>query len=93
MTRTTADIELYIEELVLHGFDPGAREAIASEVQAELERRLALELAMPGEIAGGALERIDAGSVRVASADRPRAIGTQIGGAIAGAIAPAWRAR
>jgi hypothetical protein len=92
-------LELHIDELVLHGFSPADRRGIADAVRAELERRLAgvdaaqLGLAAdPGGAPGApdaspgiAIDRLDAGSLRVAD-PRPAAVGAQLGGALADAL-------
>ena len=53
-------IELHIEELVLHGFDPHQRHAIGDAVHGELARLLAAH----GIAAAGAIDvaRLDGGS-------------------------------
>ncbi|HET7502147.1 MAG TPA: hypothetical protein VFK02_14115 [Kofleriaceae bacterium] len=83
------NLELHIEELVLHGFSPADRHRIADAVRAELERRLA----GPGtaeqlrHLASGApIDRLDAGSLHVVEPARPAAIGAQVGGALASAL-------
>jgi hypothetical protein len=55
------EIELHIEELVLHGFPPFERHAVAEAVRAQLEARIAnggLDIARDVHI-----DRLDAGSV------------------------------
>jgi hypothetical protein len=83
-------IEVHIENLVLHGFDPRQRHAIADAVEAELARLLAAEpigpaTEPPGSAAGGdfSLEPgapAGATGVGVAAVVR-RAIGPAISGA------------
>ena len=85
------NLELHIDELVLHGFSPADRHRIADAVRAELERRLAGPGAAErlGSLAGPAdvpIERLDAGSLQIAAPAHPAAVGTQVGGALASAL-------
>ena len=72
------DIELHIEELVLHGFSAHHRHTIADAVRAELAARLVNRgLGASEEIA---IDRLDAGTIAL-----PRgaaAAGRAIGGAL-----------
>lgn len=85
------NLELHIEELVLHGFSPEDRHRIADAVRAELERRLvgpgaAQRLGVLADGSGAPIDRLDAGSLQVADPARPAAIGAQVGGALASAL-------
>jgi hypothetical protein len=75
-------IQVHIEELILHGFAPGDRYQIASSVEKELTRlmRLASLARLPEKPL--AVERINAGAVRVGSRDKPQAAGVQIAQAV-----------
>jgi hypothetical protein len=83
------DAQLHIEELVLHGFAPGDRYAIAEAVEQELSRLLtrhfaegdSSRLALNSEVA-----RVDAGAFQVEPRSRPDSIGTQIGQAVHGVL-------
>ena len=83
------DAQLHIEELVLHGFAPGDRYAIAEAVEQELSRLLtrhfvegdASRLALNSEVA-----RVDAGAFQVEPRSRPDSLGTQIGQAVHGVL-------
>ncbi len=78
------NIELHIEELVLHGFATVDRHRIGAAVEQELARLL-MEQGVPlGLAAGGALARLDGGSFTVAPVAKPDQIGTQVAGAIYG---------
>ena len=69
-------VTLRIEEVVLHGFDPRDRHAIAEALREELGRLFA-----EGTFASFAAPHIDAGEVRaesVRTADAPRAIAAAI---------------
>ena len=74
-------VELHIEELVLHGFSPGDRHAIAAAVQNELSRLLSAQFAeaLPGSFAQSSeRERLDAGAFNVAPGANSNAVGNQI---------------
>ena len=79
-------IELVIDELVLHGFDPCHRHAIGDAVQAELTRVLA------GRALGGeshqpmVLDELDAGVMAVAPGRSAGDLGRHIARAIAGVM-------
>jgi len=72
------DLELHIEELVLHGFPAADRFEIGEAVEREL-LRLMTEGAFRGLPArAGLTEQLDAGRFRVATGARPRTVGAQI---------------
>jgi hypothetical protein len=89
----TPSLEVHIEELVLHGFPPGAGQGLADAVKAELEHRLATGSARRavGANAGTDIERVDAGTIHVADPGRPAAVGEQVGGAVASALTAGGR--
>ncbi len=71
MSGRARHIEVTIDELVLHGFDPRHRERIADAVRAELATALeGWTLA-----AGASAARIDAGSFTLPAAAPPAAVG------------------
>ena len=80
------NLELYVEELVLHGFPAGDRYAIAEAVERELARLFTeqgapLALARSGEVA-----RLDGGSFEVELRGRAETTGTQIARAVYGGL-------
>lgn len=80
------NIELHIEELVLHGFAPGDRHAIARAVEAEVAR-LIRERGLPS--VGGddiSVARLDGGSFQVEPSAGPAAIGGQIAQGVVGGL-------
>ena len=89
MTEQAQAIELHIEELVLHGFEPGQRLAIAKAVEHALGA-LFLERGVPPAWAAGAkVDRLDAGQFQVAPGAGPEAIGSHVAQALyAGATGP-----
>jgi hypothetical protein len=78
------DVELHIEELVLHGFSPHDRWRIADAVQRELARSIA-EHGI-GAHHAMAIPQLNAGTIRVAAPMRAHAIGAQVGRALHGAL-------
>ncbi len=70
-------IELHIDELVLHGFEHTDRYAIGEAIERELTRLLGT-----GDIRMQSSDRIDAGSLTLASGAKPQRIGTQVAGRI-----------
>ena len=57
------NVELHIEELVLHGFEPGDRDQIAQAVERELARLLLAEGGLPPSVAqNGGLFHLDGGA-------------------------------
>jgi hypothetical protein len=72
------NVELYIEELVLHGFSPSDRYRIAEAVQSELTR-LITEQELPHLLVDrGDVNRIDAGSFEMVAGSESRLVGGQI---------------
>jgi len=78
------NVELHIEELVLHGFAPGDRHRIADAVERELAR-LFTEEGVPGALESGfESPRVDAGSFQMAPDSRAEAVGAEVARAIYG---------
>jgi hypothetical protein len=75
-------IELNIDELVLHGFPPGERYAIADAVEQTLSQLLTEQIAnegIPDSFANNSRRaHVDAGSFNVTSGAKSSAIGGQI---------------
>jgi hypothetical protein len=76
-------VNVRIDELVLHGFDPRDRLAIGAAVERELARLMASE-GDPGRLAGA--DRVDGGSFGVARDTAPGAVGVKIARAIHGGL-------
>jgi hypothetical protein len=71
-------VEVRIEELVLHGFAPGDRQAIAEAVQQELAQLIEagqIRLMQGNPVA---LKRIDAGAFQVKAGSKPANSGSEI---------------
>jgi hypothetical protein len=72
------NIELHIEELVLHGFAPGDRYGIGEAVERELQRLFAEQGVLPRLAQGGEVAHLDRGAFEVARGARAETIGAQI---------------
>ncbi len=72
-----AEIEVHIEELVLHGFPPGSRWQIGDTLEHELRGLLAAQGLPPGWLASA--ERIDAGAIALTT---PAATGAEVAQAV-----------
>lgn len=80
------DVELHLEELVLHGFSPGDRYRIGEAVERELTR-LFIEQGVPPSLAqGGEVAHLDGGMFKVAPGSKAEAIGAQIAQAVYGEL-------
>jgi len=83
-------IELHIEELVLHGFERSDRYPIADAVERELSRLLAaqfVEQGGPSSLAHSAESaHLDAGAFHVAANSKPDSIGVQIAQTVYGGL-------
>ena len=72
------NVELHIEELVLHGFSPADRRQISDAVRHELARHLA-EHGAPKLLArGGRIGQLDAGEFDVRPGSRADTVGIQV---------------
>jgi hypothetical protein len=77
-----ADVELHIEEMVLHGFAPGERYNISDAVERELER-LFSEQGAPSQLSMSAeIVDLDGGSFEVAQGSKPEVVGSQVAQAL-----------
>ena len=72
------NIELYIEQLVLHGFSPSDRYRIGKAVELELTRLLTERDISPLLAQGGEFTRLDGGTFNIAPSSKAEAIGSQV---------------
>jgi hypothetical protein len=76
------NIELHIDDLVLHGFAYSDRYLISKAIEHELAR-LFVERGSPSLLAeSGDFPRLDAGAFEVAPGTKPAAIGAQVAQAV-----------
>lgn len=80
------NIELRIEELVLHGFAPGDRYRIAEAVERELSRLLADQGVLESLERGGGIASVDGGAFEVAPGSRAEVVGAQVAKAVYGGL-------
>ena len=80
------DIELHIEELVLHGFGPADRDAIGDAVRRELSRLLAEGEVPAAWACDSQTPALDGGSFEAAPGPTPDTVGTQIAQALHGGL-------
>ncbi|MEH1828428.1 MAG: hypothetical protein V7L22_24345 [Nostoc sp.] len=79
------NVELHIEELVLHGFEGGDRDRIGEAVQQELTRLFAQGVP-PSLAQGGEIGRLDGGGFEMTASMQSGAIGVQIAQSIYGGL-------
>lgn len=82
------NVELYIEELILHGFAPSDRYPIGEAVEQELTRLLTVQGVPPSLAQGKEVASLDGGSFEVTAGAKPEAIGNQVAQAIYGGLNP-----
>ena len=87
--RSPAGFEIDIEELVLHGFRPADRYAIAEAVERELAFLLARESSPRLSRKEGHIERFNAGTFHVAADAPGRVVGDEVAHALYKSLAPA----
>ncbi|NOR41700.1 MAG: hypothetical protein GQ572_00065 [Gammaproteobacteria bacterium] len=76
------NIELNIEELVLHGFSPGDRHGIGEAVEQELTRLMA-DRGVPQSLEhGGKIGQVDGGAFEVAQDSRAQVVGAKVAKAV-----------
>jgi len=80
------NIELNIEELVLHGFSPGDRHRIGEAVERELTRLLA-DRGVPESLeTGREVASVDGGAFEVAPGSKTEVVGAQVARAVYGGL-------
>lgn len=85
-SRPTGNIELHINELVLHGFSPGDRRRIGEAVRQELLRQFS-ERGIPDALTRqGDISRLNAGSLQMGHGAKPEKIGMQVAQAVYGSV-------
>jgi hypothetical protein len=73
------EIEVHIEEVVLHGFDPRSRWNVRDALESELRGLLAAKGIPQAWLSSR--QRIDAGTTRTANLTKPAQAGAEIAGA------------
>lgn len=80
------NIELHIDELVLHGLPAHQRYVIAAALERELTTLLRAPHAASSFIAGGEHEQLEAGEFARAASAKPNALGAQVAQAVFAAL-------
>jgi len=83
---TPPDLELHIEELVLHGFAPEDRDRLGEALRQELTRLLAERGVPPSFTQRREVERLNAGVFAAAPGATPQVLGHQVARAIHGGL-------
>lgn len=84
--KPVPNIELHIEELILHGFPHGDRYRVAEAIERELTR-LFVEQGIPATLShGGEVAFLNGDSFNVAPGSKVEAIGTQVAQSVYGGI-------
>ncbi|MGH8072133.1 MAG: hypothetical protein ACRERE_44260 [Candidatus Entotheonellia bacterium] len=80
------NIELHIDELVLHGFAQGDRVPIGEAVRHELTRLL-MEQGIPQRLGRGAeAAELDGGAIHINHGAKPEMVGKQVAAAVYGRL-------
>ncbi len=82
LTQPVPTVEVFIDELVLHGFSAGDRYAIAEALSPELERRLSESRALSFLSQDADLSLINAGRIPHPPNAKPAWVGAQAGQAV-----------
>jgi hypothetical protein len=85
-------VEVHIEELFLHGFDPRDRFSIGDALEQELTRLLRGQDRWSLPDSAMEIERVNGGAFKVAPGGKPAGIGTEVAWAVHGAIGAAKQA-
>jgi len=80
------NLELEIEELVLHGFPGVDKDRISRALQMELERLFADEGVPASVQAGGDIARLDGGSYKAEKGASAEQVGVQVARAVYGGM-------
>jgi hypothetical protein len=78
------DVELHVDELVLHGFAPRDRHAVGDALRAELTRLIAEGGVPAGMARADGAARLDGGSFRVSPGQRAADVGAAVARAVYG---------
>lgn len=85
--RHAGNIELHINELVLHGFPHSERHRIGEAIRQELLRQLS-ERGIPDALTRqGNVSRLNAGSIQTGQGSKPERIGMQVAQVVYGSVA------
>jgi hypothetical protein len=80
------NVELHIEELVLHGFTPGDRYRIGDAMERELARLFIEQDTPPSLVQKREFAHLDGGGFDVAPGSKAEAIGVRVARAVYGGL-------
>ncbi len=80
------NIELHIEELVLHGFAGSDHQNIGEAVERELSRLFAEKGVPPSLVDGGRIDNLDGGAFEVMPGSRTEVVGAGVARAVYGGL-------
>lgn len=80
------NIELHIEELVLHGFSHSDRYRIGAAVELELSRLFTVQCTPSLLLKGGGYTHLDCGAFEIEPGSKPETIGAQVARALYGGL-------
>jgi hypothetical protein len=87
MELRPADIEVHIEELVLHGFDAGDRHGIAAAIRQEMTRLVAMHgVPRAWTAAAGAHAALEGGQFSAVPGATPHSTGAAIARSVYGSV-------
>jgi hypothetical protein len=79
-------VELHIEELVLHSFEPGDRHRIGEAAERELSRLFTEQGTPPSLTRGHEIARVDGGTFEAKQGSTVEAVGAQVARAVYGGL-------
>lgn len=82
----STNVQVHIEELVLHGFPPGDRHVIAAAVQRELATMFEQRDLPPSIFHSGEIARVEGGAFTIAPRGKAARVGHQIAQAVYGGL-------
>lgn len=82
------NVELRIEELVLHGFPPGSHHRIGVAAERELSRLFAERGVPPALVRASGTSHLDAGAFEMEADQQIETTGAQVARAVFGALDP-----
>ena len=80
------NIELHIEELVLHGFAESDRQSIGEAVKSELSRLFAEQGMPPSLEQGGSIDSLKSGDFKITPGSSAEVIGARVAQAVYGGL-------
>ncbi len=80
------NIELHIEELVLHGFEAGDRHSIGEAVERELSRLFTEQGVPPSLERGSRIDSLKGGDIKITPGSSAEVIGARVAQAVYGGL-------